>query len=408
MLRRLSLGLVAVVALCAQARAQTLTTMFRFNGIDGAQPIWEPAPDGQGNLYGTTQWGGAPNDCGTVYRFTPGVSRNFETLHRFTCHSDGALPEAGPTYDPSTAMLYGTTIFGGRENDGTIFSYNPATGTFTTLYSFPGGAGGQWPQTQLTLGSDGALYGTVRDWAGSCAPFSQCTAAYRFDPATGSVTSLHVLSAAEGVGAAGHLVFGKAGKLFGVTTDGGTCSNNNDCGTVYRLDPASGAVQVIYNFTDYVEPVGLTVDADKNLYVTTSHGGYRQSGEILKLTPVVGQPYTVSTLFQFGSATAGGYPAAGLTYDSVKQVLYGTTSVGGAGAGGDGVLFQIDPDGGAFTVLHAFVGGSDGATPNDGILVSLGELYGETLGSANGIGTPKYCGNQSPGTCGTLFRYPRF
>ncbi len=149
-MRKLCLGLLALVALGTQARAQTLTTMFRFNYSNGSENIWKPVSDGQGNLYGTAESGGT-GGFGTVYRFTPGVSRTLETLHNFAGGTDGATPMAGLTYDDSGGMLYGTTWYGGvigascdeSQGCGTIFSFNPTTGAYTTLYAFPGGAGGE-------------------------------------------------------------------------------------------------------------------------------------------------------------------------------------------------------------------------------------------------------------------------
>ena len=422
MLRKLGLALLAVLALCAQARAQTLTTMFRFNFADGAAFIWTPVSDGQGNLYGTTYAGGAfqpkiTNGGGTLYKFTPGVSRSFETLHSFGDVGDGYQPQAGLTYDQSTNMLYGTTGYGGpnahscREiGCGTIFSLNPATGAYTTLYAFPGGVGGQEPRGALALGSDGVLYGIALE---TDEPYGDDLSApflvFRFDPSSGSVAVLRRFSSRpEGAQPIGGLVFGKAGELFGLTADGGS----NGLGNVYRLDPVSGELQTIYDFpfNNQTDPAGLTVDDDKNLYVTTTYGGTGSSGEIIKLTPDAGVTYTVSTLFNFesfnGENVTGAYPNAALTFDSVKNVLYGTTPY--LGAGGYGTLFQINPDGSGFTVLHSFAGGTDAGYPDDAVVINLGELYGATIGKHAHASLHPIPQCQSNNGCGTLFRYPRF
>ncbi len=401
-----------MLALGAQARAQNLTTIFRFDGLDGASPVFTPAANIDGTLYGTTGYGGGAGDCGTIYALTPGVARHFATLHTF---SDAAgCPAAGATYDPGTNTLYGTTGEGGSANSGTIFAYSLTTGLFATAASLvpPPGKEFLFP-SGLTLGSDGALYGTEGEIQGkNCTPLYLCSYVFKFDPGTGLVTRLHILTEKEGGQTAGNLVFGQggeaSGKLYGVTLLGGPArgSNPDGFGTVYQTDPVTGATHVIHLFTESLTPVGLTADDAGNLYVTTQYGGDRGSGEIIKLAPNPAVPNTViaSTIFEFGSATAGGYPMAPLTYDSVKQVLYGTTSAGGAGSGGDGVLFQINPDGSNFTVLHAFAGGSDGANPNAAILVSQGQLFGATLGTVMGTGHLRYCN----GPCGTLFAYPRF
>ncbi len=143
-MQKFHFALLAVVALGGMLRpnaphAQTLATMFRFDGTDGAAIIWKPVSDGQGNLYGTTDFGGPnlspsnPYGLGTIYKFTPST-RAFRTLHSFSGGTDGASPFAGLTYDKSSSMLYGTTQYGGQTNGtcpqgcGTIFSLDPAAG----------------------------------------------------------------------------------------------------------------------------------------------------------------------------------------------------------------------------------------------------------------------------------------
>ena len=404
-MRKLFLALLVVVALCAQvcgqARAQTLETIYRFNRNTGWAPIWKPVADGQGNLYGTTENGGT-KFRGTIYKFTP-ATRAFETLYTFTGGADGQYPQVGLTYDKNSNVLYGTTYGGLTLNCpvdgiycGTIFSLNPATGAFTTLYTFPGGEDQQNPLAPLTLGSDGVLYGTTAGYGTleQCLQTNSCGTAFKFDPSTGALTTLHVFSWTDGAfPQEAPLVFGKAGKLFGVTPFGG----RNGAGVVFRIDPATNAFDVIYDLP--ASASGLAVDPNKNLYVTAEVGGAYGQGAIIKLVPNVGESYTVSTLFSFGqTADTGIEPLGSLGFDKSRNVLYGTAS--GGGAGGLGTLYEVDPNSGAFTLLHSFTGGSDGETPQDGILISLGQLYGGASGSL----TPQGCLS----SCGTLFKYPRF
>jgi len=90
-------------------------------GADGANPAAGLVRDPAGNLYGTTQFGGAwpcsGLGCGTVFT----VSRNGKetVLHAFTGGTDGSNPEAGLTRNG--ANLYGTTPFGGVYSAGTLF-----------------------------------------------------------------------------------------------------------------------------------------------------------------------------------------------------------------------------------------------------------------------------------------------
>ena len=73
--------------------------------------------------------------------------------------SNGLAPFAGLTLSGST--LYGTTAYGGgTSNDGTVFSVPVGGGAVTDLVSFNGSNGSQ-PLGNLTLGTNGTLYGTT-------------------------------------------------------------------------------------------------------------------------------------------------------------------------------------------------------------------------------------------------------
>ena len=423
MLRKFCLGLLAVMALGAQAGAQTLTTMFRFNGADGAAAIWKPVADGQGNLYGTTEAGGpAPKfyaqGYGTIYKYTP-ATRAFETLYNFAGGTDGQRPAGGLVYDPSSATLYGTTYWGGSTPTdlcpygcGTIFSFNTVTGAYATLYAFTNGTDQRFPAAPLTLGSDGALYGVTS--VGTVPPCdNSCGTIFKYDPSTATFTTLHTFAFTDGSDPVGSLVFGKAGKLFGVAASGGYTPplDPTGFGLVYRFDPVSLTVTVIYKFTQLSQAVGLAADTADNLYATTEVGGANKGGSIIKLVPQTGAPYAASTLFSFdgpNNNVSGLRPVSAVTFDSKQDLLYGTASSGGVGK--YGTMYELDPNSGAFTLLHSFAGGTDAGGLVDGILIDLGQLYGETVGSPETATAKesKECRANSYGTCGTLFKYPRF
>ena len=147
--------------------AWTLTSLHDFTGApDGAFPNQGLAIDAAGNVYGTTGGGGdnEPGD-GTVYELEPpaqqGGAWTESVIFTFTGITTGYCPENGPIMD-GAGNLYGTTASGGGSDFGLIFKLTPQQGggwSESTLYSFPGGSGGEAPIT-LNFGKSGAIFGT--------------------------------------------------------------------------------------------------------------------------------------------------------------------------------------------------------------------------------------------------------
>jgi uncharacterized repeat protein (TIGR03803 family) len=140
-----------------------LTTLYSFcrhSGCpDGATPYAGVVQAADGKFYGTTSGGGANScgrrRCGTVFRLTAGGG--LRRLHSFD-GSDGSYPFA-KLVQATDGNLYGTTYFGGANEYGTVFSITPS-GTLTTLHSFDG-TGGEDPIAGLVQDTDGNFYGTT-------------------------------------------------------------------------------------------------------------------------------------------------------------------------------------------------------------------------------------------------------
>ena len=135
------------------------TVLYSFTGgADGGTPASELILDAAGNLYGTTQYGGAGrcrDGCGTVFKLdTTGTET---VLYRFQRNPDGERPVAGLIQD-AAGNLYGTTLYGGERRLGTVFKLDP-TGKETVLHRFTR-ADGQNPDAGLVRDSAGNLYGT--------------------------------------------------------------------------------------------------------------------------------------------------------------------------------------------------------------------------------------------------------
>ena len=136
--------------------SNTATALASFNGSNGANPEAGLILDGSGNLYGTTDAGGANND-GTVFKIAKGGGP-ITPLVSFT-GTDGANPDGGLILDDS-GHLYGTTFNGGASDNGTVFEIPTGGGTITTLVSF-GGSDGANPYSDLIMDANGDLYGTT-------------------------------------------------------------------------------------------------------------------------------------------------------------------------------------------------------------------------------------------------------
>ena len=152
------------------------TTLYTFTAVtkvdgntsngDGKSPNSTVAFDTGGDLFGTAQTGGA-NNTGTVYELS--AAGQFTSLYSYSSTSNqenanGANPQSG-LIAASDGNFYGTTEYGGSNGKGVIYKISPA-GVETTLHTFNGDAGsgntdGSNPESTLTIGSDGDLYGTT-------------------------------------------------------------------------------------------------------------------------------------------------------------------------------------------------------------------------------------------------------
>jgi uncharacterized repeat protein (TIGR03803 family) len=370
---------LAALALCgltlaaAPAGASSFKVVYDFQGgADGANPLANLTRLGE-TLYGVTMAGGG-NGRGTLFSFDLKTGKE-RVLHGFGAGGDGIAPGAGLLKRGDT--LYGATESGGAAGWGTVFSLNLKTGAYATLYSFQGGAGdGANPQSDL-IEANGLLYGTAMLGGSSNCYLWGCGTVFSIDPVTGAEKTVYFFqSGNDGSFPAGGLT--RRGKvLYGATTSGGA----GDCGTVFSLDPATGSEEVLHNFDrqgDGTTPGSGLMAVKGMLYGTTVEGG---NGD-----PGVGVVYSFdpkTNTEQVVHAFEGGDGA--IPEDSpvpAVGALFGTTSMGGAN--GNGAVFKLDPATGAFKVLHSFAGG-DGDDPWAGLVQVGKRFYGVAYdgGSAN-------------------------
>src|SRR5260370_10911561 len=114
----------------------TFTTLHSFDGTDGNKSFAGLVQATNGNLYGTTYYGGT-KDSGEVFEITPGGT--LTTLYSLCSKSgctDGEYTYATPVQG-TDGNFYGTTYLGGAKELGTVFKITPS-GTLTTLHTFAG------------------------------------------------------------------------------------------------------------------------------------------------------------------------------------------------------------------------------------------------------------------------------
>jgi uncharacterized repeat protein (TIGR03803 family) len=232
--------------------------------------------DSAGNLYGATISGGSANK-GVVYRLSPSAGGWQQTvLHTFQ-GSDGSAPYPTPLLD-AAGNLYGTTNVGGAHQRGVVFVLKPqAAGIWTeqVLHAFQGGTDGANPLAGVIFDSKGNLYGTT-----SVGGTANCGVAYRLVRSAGGGWSEKILHTYLGVTAQdpenpNGMIFDAAGNLYGTSTGGGVYNP----GTIFKIAPSAGGWQetVLYSFTggnDGAYPItGPTMDAAGHLFGTTLWGG---------------------------------------------------------------------------------------------------------------------------------------
>jgi len=306
---------------------------------------------------------------GHLFKVTPEGS--VSVLHQFST-DEGRVTSSLVQGDDDS--LYGTTAQNGQGvSNGAIAFRAGLDGSFAVLYTFVGAnntPGG------LILGRNGQFYGTTpgrydgRDARPDAAVF-------RMTP-DGGVTILRTFPYSnEGVDPRG-LTLGTDGNLYGVTRAGGA----SDRGTIFRTT-RNGAVTTLYAFSgpDGAGPQAPLIEASDGNFYGTSAG---EPGTIFKIS----SSGTLTTLHAFARNTDGYYPFAALV-EGRDGNLYGTTYWGlGPNFGG---AFRMTPSG-TFTLLHTFTGTADGGNPQGALVQAAdGSFYGTT-------------DNGGPSNLGTVFR----
>jgi uncharacterized repeat protein (TIGR03803 family) len=344
--------------------------------------------DTAGNLYGTTVAGGA-NDEGTVFELIPnGGVWTEQTLYSFCPRikcADGS--DAGGVIFGAAGNLYGTTYTGGAYNHGTVFELVNNNGAWTekVLHSFTGGNDGSGPVGGLVLDASGNLYGTTL-FGGAY----HGGTVFELMPNNGTWTekALHWFreQGKGGFNPNTTLVLDKSGNIYGTTPNGGTYGH----GIVFELMLSNGhwMEKPLHSFNMNSKggytPGGVILDSAGNLYGTNSAGGLYGGGTAFELVPTDGT-WTLKVLVAFKPNKFGPVGLLGLTLGKSGN-LFGATGQGGTN--GLGTVFELIPNKGTWSRKLVFSFNQDANEPVGWLtLDASGNLYGITHhGGTDGFG----------------------
>jgi uncharacterized repeat protein (TIGR03803 family) len=390
-------GTVFELEKTASGYASTPTILYSFcaQGLgrgcaDGAYPYGGLIPDATGNLFGTTAYGGA-NDAGTVFEIGKtgsGYASTPTVLVRFN-YANGSYPFGGMIAD-ANGNLFGTTGYGGANNSGTVFEIaKTAEGyasTPTILYSFCAHgvmrqcAEGATPVAGLIADANGNLFGANMEAGendnGTVFEIEKTDSGY-----ASTSTVLVSFNRSNGRGPRGRLLADASGNLVGTTEFGG----ENDNGTVFEIEKTDSGyastptILVSFNGANGSRPqAGLIADAKGNLYGTTLEGGVNNLGTVFEIEKTgSGYASTPTVLVTFNGGN-GWWPIAGLIAD-VSGNLFGTTNYGGAND--LGTVFEVQGTG---FVIFA---GKRGTSNCVGVSVSaLAQQHGGIRNAAAALG----------------------
>jgi uncharacterized repeat protein (TIGR03803 family) len=208
-----------------------LALLHSFAGTpDGEDPYGGLVRNSEGILFGTTLYGGNAGGYGTVFKLDK--ASKLILLHSFSGTPDGENPHDSLVRD-GDGNLYGTTIYGGQAGGyGTVFKIS-AAGKLTLLHSFSGNPDGVNPYGALVQDRSGNLYGTT--FHGGTNGYGTVFKVTK----AGKLTVLHSFNyAPDGANPIGGLILDKQGNLYGTTSSGGdTSCGFNGCGTVFEITP---------------------------------------------------------------------------------------------------------------------------------------------------------------------------
>lgn len=340
------------------------TVLANLNGSNGNYAFSKLIIGQDGLLYGTTHSGGTYN-TGTIFRIGRDGS-NFAMLYSFGSNTtDSRHPGYGQLFQAADGKLYGTTLHGGSEGVGTLYSFDPITFHFTQILSFTS-QNGFYPYQGVITGPDGYLYGSANSGgtgnAGVVYKVALNGSGYqKLKEFRNNIDNgRYPLSGLEQAN----------GEYFGTTINGGI----NDRGVIYKLNRYGKGLTKVFDFGTsnlWYSYSSLTSASDGKLYGTTN-SSLNGRGGVFRFDPVGSNFFE---LYSFPTS-GGGHPYLNKLMEGNDGKLYGGLS---HWPGYQGALYSLQKDGSNFSFIHGF-NSSNGAIPRGDLVRGPdGALYGLTV-----------------------------
>ncbi|MCD4834546.1 MAG: T9SS type A sorting domain-containing protein [Bacteroidales bacterium] len=254
------------------------TKKFDFDDSNtGSYPLGSLMQASNKKLYGMTSEGGT-NYCGVLFEYDP-ITGTYTKKLDFDDSNTGDEPY-GSLMQASNGKLYGMTKEGGTSGKGVLFEYDPVTSIYTKKIDFDG-TNGYYPWGSLMQASNGKIYGTT--YGGGTGG----GVIFEYDPITNIYTKKFDFSANNGAFPYGSLIQANNGNLYGMANYGGT----NDCGVLFEYNPETDIFTKKLDFdgTNGDSPYGsLTQASNGKLYGMTTSGGTSDKGVLFEYVPATG------------------------------------------------------------------------------------------------------------------------
>ncbi|MPM06088.1 hypothetical protein SDC9_52383 [bioreactor metagenome] len=306
-----------------------ITSLSDLSGTeDGTLPYGSLVQGTNGKLYGMTKMGGQYN-YGVIFEFNPD-SLTYKSISFDNAGIVGRTP-SGSLIKASNQKLYGMTASGGMANYGVIFEYDPQTNSYSGIFDFVNSAGGKTPESSL-LEVNEKLYGMTK-YGGT----NNCGILFEYDPASSVFIKLHDFTTSSGSSPYGSLIEASDGKLYGLTKSGGS----HGSGTLFEFDLSDSTYTKKIDFDETntgSEPSGSLIQGSNGkLYGLTLAGGQNGMGVLFEYDI---NNSIISNKFNFDGTSHGSYPNGSLM-QAANGKMYGLTNRGG---NSDlGVMFEYDP-----------------------------------------------------------------